>query len=218
MIRYYDIHSHQAPAGKSDQLVIQNFYCQFERVNDGLPCSTGLHPWHLDHYSWDREMLFKYVMQPNVLAIGECGLDKVCKTEWDLQVEAFVQQIKLANESGKALIIQCVRAFDQVIHLLHLNPPEVPVIFHGYSKNPELAVKLLSKGYYLTFGAALLNDHSHAAEVLAATPADQFFLETDDAPVQIEDIYARAAQIRKSSLETIILQVQENFNRIFSHS
>ena len=217
MFRYFDIHTHHAPSGKTDQMAIQNFYCHFERVKDGLPCSTGLHPWHLDHYTWDWEMLRKYVKQPNVLAIGECGLDKICVTDWDLQVKVFTEQINLANEIGKPLIIHCVRAFDQVLHLLHLHEPGVPVVFHGFNKNRDVADKLLGRGYYLSFGSAMLNDHSPAAEVLATIPADHFFLETDDAEVSIEQIYDRAARIMKTSPETVVLQVQENFNRLFSH-
>jgi len=217
MFRYYDIHTHHAPTGKADQMAILNFYCHFERVKDGFPCSTGLHPWHIDHYAWDREMLLKYVLQPNVLAIGECGLDKVCATDWGLQVVAFTQQIGLAHECLKPLIIHCVRAFDEVMQLLDQIKPAVPVIFHGFNKNRDVADKLLGRGYYLSFGSAMLNDHSPAAEVLATIPADQFFLETDDAQVSIEQIYDRVALIRKTSLETVVLQVQENFNRLFSH-
>ncbi len=197
-------------------MAIRNFYCHFERVKDELPCSIGLHPWHLDHYTWDWKMLCKYVQQPNVLAIGECGLDRVCATDWDLQVKVFTEQIALANKCGKPMIVHCVRAFDEVLHMLQIHPPVMPVIFHGYNKNKAVAEKLLERGFYLSFGAAILNESFPASGVLKSMPASRFFLETDDAETSIEDIYTRAAQIRNTDTESLILQVQKNFKKVFT--
>lgn len=176
--------------------------------------SAGLHPWYLENVAQDWPHLVAVVKQPNVLAIGECGLDKVYTTDWQLQLTAFVKQILLANDIGKPLIIHCVRAFDEVISLLDKHRVAVPVIFHGYNKKAAIAEKLVQKGYYLSFGAAILHHNSPAAQVLGQIPANQFLLETDDSEANIKDIYKRAAEIRKTSEDAIILQVQDTFNKL----
>ena len=155
---------------------------------------------------------------PNVLAIGECGLDKVCQTDWALQIAVFRCQIKLANELNKPLIIHCVRAFDEFLKIIDENPPAVPVIVHGFNKKGGISERLLEKGMYLSFGAAILNKESPAAGVLKLIRADKFFLETDDADIPIGDIYRATAAIREISEEAVILQVQQNFATVFKYN
>ena len=86
---------------------------------------------------------------------------------------------------------------------------------HGYNKKIAVAQRLLDKGYYLSFGAAILNDSLHAAQVLRHVPADRYFLETDDADVAIAQIYDKAAELRATAVENIILQVAQNFKSVF---
>ncbi|KAF5270282.1 hypothetical protein FQR65_LT17848 [Abscondita terminalis] len=69
--------------------------------------------------------------------------------------------------------------------------PSGKSIFHGYQKNEILAKQLISKGYYLSFGKAVLNGSMD--KVLTETPVDRIFLETDHAPVSIDEIYAYVA-------------------------
>ena len=179
--------------------------------------SIGLHPWYINTDSIDAEFenLKKYAALENVIAIGECGLDKVRQTEWKLQGKAFKLQIELANQVSKPLIIHCVRAYDEVLKALNDNQVRVPVIFHGFNKKLLLAEQLLKEGYYLSFGGALLNEQSNACSVFLNLPVEQIFLETDSAAVSIEEIYYAAALLRKTSLDTLILQLQKNYETVF---
>jgi TatD DNase family protein len=113
------------------------------------------------------------------------------------------------------LIIHCVRAFIELQQEFDITPPDVPVIIHGFNKAPAVAASLIRRGMYLSFGAALLNQRHPAASVLATIPADQFFLETDDSPHMIVEIYRQAALVRNISVEALILQLESNFNKVF---
>lgn len=180
------------------------------------PCSIGLHPWYLEPDAWEKELeqLRSLAQKENMLAIGECGLDKITETPWELQLQAFKVQIDLANEVRKPLIIHCVRAFEELLHVFREKAPQVPVIIHGFHKKTAVAEKLLAAGFYLSFGKALLaNDTAH--EAFLHTPEDRFFLETDDADINIAEIYKAAAILRKTSEETIILRAQSNFQKVF---
>lgn len=214
MPRYYNIHTHHA-AWEADCLSVRNISADFQLPLPGDYCSIGLHPWYLDHADERYHWLQQQATQPQVLAIGECGLDKVQGGEWGMQVHWFRQQIQLANRLKKPLIIHCVRAFQEVLQLLKEEQAAVPVIFHGFHKKSQVAELLLSHGYMLSFGAALLRNNAMLAGVFEQVPPGQFFLETDDAPVSVKELYAIAAQIRKTEEDAIILQLQKNFKNIF---
>jgi TatD DNase family protein len=212
--KYYDIHTH-TPSHSDESLSVLNVYQNFEIVNDKGLYSIGLHPWYLQNAKADFALLQAHAGNKQVLAIGECGLDKICETNWELQLLYFRQQIQLAKLYSKPLIIHCVRAYEEVVDVLNEEKVAVPVVFHGYNKNYILAQRLLNKGYYLSFGAALVNGNENIKEVVKKMPQDRFFAETDNSGTSIIDIYQCLAEIRKTDADTIILQLQKNFKSVF---
>src|SRR5690606_33316081 len=132
--------------------------------------------------------LAQIARSPHVLAIGECGLDKKTETNWELQALAFAQQIDLAKDLNKPLIVHCVRAFDEVIALLHERTPAVPVLFHGFNKHPNLVQYLLRKGYNFSLGTAVLSGRLHG--LIREIPESSVFLEPDQPFTEIFEIYA----------------------------
>lgn len=206
---YINIHTHHSDNG----LALVNKYEHFDQVPEQSYCSMGLHPWYLGDVVTKMMDLKKYSTSPKVLAIGECGLDALCDMPMPVQEDAFRQQIKWANDIGKPLIIHCVRAYDKVLALL--KEARVPAIFHGFNKKMALAEKVLEQGHYLSFGAALLSRQASITEVIAMVPEDRFFLETDAAAVSIADVYQTTALIRKTEVDTLILQLQQNFKTVF---
>ncbi len=159
------------------------------------------------------QQLKRISINKNVLAIGECGLDKICDVDLDLQQEVFVQQIELANAIGKPIIIHCVRAYEEVLMLLKKEKASVPVIFHGFNKNKIIADKIIANGYYLSFGKALQKPQT--AAIISGVPADRIFLETDDADISIEEIYHLAASACSIDEASLILQIQKNAAAVF---
>lgn len=210
--RYINIHSH-SPTTDQEVLTLLNRYEHFEQPLAGPYCSLGLHPWYLSDLASQMTSLKQYSRKPEVLAIGECGLDALCTTPAALQEEAFRQQISWANELGKPLIIHCVRAYSKTLDLL--KKAIVPVIFHGFNKKLSLATAILEQGYYLSFGKALLSDQPSLQATFAAVPDGRFFLETDSAPVSITEVYEAAGRIRKTGEDILILQLQNNFKTVF---
>jgi TatD DNase family protein len=211
---YIDIHSHHTIRPPETVRVV-SLYDNFSRVHELEACSAGLHPWYLDEIETRWQLLQDVASLPNVIAIGECGLDKVTATDWSLQLDAFARQIELAKQLAKPLIIHCVRVYEEVMHLLNKHKISVPVIFHGFNKSPELAAQLTSHGYYLSFGAALMKGGQPAA-TFKSVPPHHMFLETDDAPEDIKDIYRMAALVRETTEEALILQLQQNFKTAFN--
>lgn len=214
---YIDIHTHRQPCIDGNVLQVGNLYSDFGRVEEGMLCSIGLHPWDLQDSKELLMELKEFAVYENVLAIGECGLDKVCETEWLLQEGIFREQVAFAKSVKKPIIIHCVRAFAEAMQVLDEMQPSVPVIFHGFNKNRNIADQLLRKGYCLSFGAAILKEGT-IADVVREMPGDRLFCETDDAAIEIADIYKRVAELRETPVDDIILQVEENFKKVFKRN
>lgn len=214
MYRYFNIHTHQSLT-EDDCLAVRNVSAGFDQLPAGGYYSAGLHPWYLHDADQQLAALKEVIYRVGVLAIGECGLDKVKGAAWALQEECFRKQVHLAIRLKKPMIIHCVRAFEEVLAVLKDERVTVPVIFHGFVKKPELAIRLIDAGYYLSFGAALMRPDAHAASVLQLVPADRFFLETDDAAVGIGDVYHAAALARNVEEAVIVDQVAANFSTIW---
>lgn len=211
---YIDIHTHRIKPHRG-VLSVVNVYEDFTVANDLHACSVGLHPWYLHDFEPRWEQLQQIATKSNVLAIGECGLDKVTVTPWQAQLVAFRRQVALAQKVEKPLVIHCVRAFSEVLSIIAEQNITVPVIFHGFNKSEQLASRLLSLGYYLSFGAGLLKG-ARLSAFFKTVPLHQVFLETDDAPQDIALVYSTAALIRETSEEHLILQLQQNFKTVFN--
>lgn len=209
---YIDIHTHRQH--QDDAIFqLQNTIISRDTLT-ALPCSVGIHPWYIDSdYEKQFSALDHMLKQENVLAIGECGLDKLCETDWSLQKAAFQKQIHLAEKVKKPLIIHCVRAYQEVLRLLEETAQ--PVIFHGFNKKIDLAQQLIKKGYHVSLGSDILRGHldQHIREL----PLEKIFLETDDKPIAIIDIYTYFCTVRKISPLQLEEQMRTNFERVFKY-
>lgn len=211
--RYINIHTHRLcdpPA--EDTLELLNIRNHFDHSPYPPACSMGLHPWHLCDLENQMNMLEQYSQRSEVKAIGECGLDKLCATDLNLQQEAFSRQIAWAGKIGKPLIIHCVKAYTETLY--QLRKATVPVIFHGFQKKAALALQIARAGHYISFGPALIRT-PQVQEAFEQIDAGRFFLETDDTGLPVKEIYRAAAGIRKTEEDVIILQVRENYKKVF---
>lgn len=178
--------------------------------------SFGVHPWKIDKDVNDiLQEMDTISRNRRCLAIGECGLDKLIDVDFDLQQKIFCEQIQIANEVQKPLIIHCVKAFNELIACLKKMGNKVPVIIHGFNNNKNIADDLLKNGYLLSFGKALLDEGSNASEVIKHVGRKNFFLETDDGKVSIRNIYKRASEILGIDETILQEQLKNNYQRVF---
>lgn len=186
---------------------------------DNLPntYSYGIHPWYIDGRTSDDELikLERKANEKRCIAVGECGLDKLSKVDFDLQEHVFREQIAIANKVKKPLIIHCVKAFNELLNCLNLSDNQVPVIIHGFNNNENIARVLKDQGCYFSFGKALMGYETNAAKIIKSIGRKNFFLETDDADVSIKYIYRKAAEILGIEEEILKMQIQSNFETIF---
>jgi TatD DNase family protein len=203
-----DIHTHKRIS--SEYFSVLNLNRNFEFSEEKYYVSGGLHPWYLNPSTLAEQMdlLWQFASDPRVLFIGECGLDKLCEIDFGLQWHAFELQIDLANELQKPLIIHCVKAHNEVLKLLKDKNNQVPVVFHGYNKNREIAETILRQGYYISFGADLLKER--VAAVFQSIPMDRIFFESDDQEMSILDLYSYATGLMNISIQQLEAQITTN--------
>lgn len=204
----------------------QLYDAKIELVNLGIGTadkpnhySYGIHPWYIEKETYHDQLheLKIMVHEKRCLAIGECGLDKLSKVDFELQEEVFIEQIKIANHIQKPLIVHCVKAFNELINCLNLNDNTVPVIVHGFNNNENIARILVNHGVYFSFGKALLGYESNAAKAIKNVGRKNFFLETDDADISIKYIYKKASELLGIDEEIIKQQLQGNFEKVFNY-
>jgi len=212
--QFIDIHTHKTGQAPKGELRILNIHENFSQLDKQCLYSFGLHPWYLDNHEINFLALKEFATAANVAAIGECGLDRVCSTDWSVQKSVFAQQLELAEALSKPVIIHCVRAYEDVLSMLEGVKKPNSVVFHGFNRNVQLARKIVSRGHYLSFGAGILKNSS-VQKAFNLTPMEKIFFETDNSDIQINRIYEKAAEIKDTSIEDIILQVQQNFDKVF---
>ncbi len=181
--------------------------------------SIGLHPWTINKVGADKtlELIRERSKDKNVVAIGECGLDKLIDVDFHLQEKLFREQISIAEKVQKPIIIHCVKAFDDLIRIKKEMKIAVPLIVHGYNNNIQIANELIKNGFYISLGNALLNMESNASKVISTIPVEHLFLETDDSDFTIKELYESADKHLQMDIELLKQLVYKNYIKIFSH-
>ena len=173
--------------------------------------SVGIHPWYLADNDAENQLesLRKAIGNRQVVAIGECGLDKLKGPSMELQASVFRKEIALAEEHNLPMVIHCVKAYNELVQIKKSTHPQQPWIIHGFRGKEALAKEFIQHGFYLSFGAC------YQEEALRSVPVERLFIETDESELSIEDIYLRIAQSRGMDLKELTESIKKNVERVF---
>ena len=208
-----DIHSHKASS--MHEYKINSFCMKDKDTVDFISAkhiSIGIHPWYVtaddieEQTEWIKQTA---INDKRVIAIGECGTDKLCNTDINLQYEAFCNCITLSEELKLPLIIHSVKTSNEIIRLKKNIKPKQAWIIHGFRGKPEQAIQYINNGFYLSFGKL------HNAESLKITPHDRLLFETDEYTGNITDIIESAAKTLDISTDKLFDIVSENAKYLF---
>ena len=211
-------HTHHLTKHSKNILNIYNQY-PWNFIENNACYSIGIHPIFIDQSDIEKDLLTisHHIKNKKCVAIGEIGLDKLCKIDYNLQIEIFKKQLEIAEENQIPVIIHCVRSYQEILQIRKEMKLTIPFIFHGFNKNQQLAQQIISNNCLLSFGKNLLQN-PNLQTIFANLSQENFFLENDDSQIPIEEIYQKAAEIRKSSVENIEQIVQQNFTSIFKYN
>lgn len=182
---YYNVHTHLRREG---EVSILNVFPEDYSQDDEGYISCGYHPWYLDD-SLDFDLLEKIIQHPNVVAIGECGYDRLRGESLEIQKNVFEKHVELSETYHKPLIIHCVKAWDFLLSSYKRCQPQQNWIIHGFRGKPELLTQLLLPNILFSIGLKF------NAQTLKNIPLARILCETDDENVEICQIYASISDV-----------------------
>ena len=209
MADFFNIHTHVSVHPESEILSFAPE--ELSTDNRSFYASVGIHPWTLTEENADIQWkaLRESIKDKRIVAIGECGLDKLKGSSMELQTAVFKQEAALAEDSSLPLIIHCVKAFNELIQLKKEISPCQPWIIHGFRGKLPLALDCIRHGFYLSIG-------SHFQEnTLKVIPLDRLFIETDESTESIGSIYQRIAETKGISQQELIEAINKNLREVF---
>lgn len=166
-----------------------------------------------------------------LVAIGEIGLDYYWNKEnKDLQKQAFIKQIELANELELPIVIHSRDASVDTLDIIRNNKVEKAGIFHCCQLNQELVRQALELGYYISFaGSITFKNSKNAPEIIKMVPMDRILIETDSPYLSPEPnrgkrndcrnvkyVAQKIADVKGITIEEVAQKTYENAMRIFN--
>ena len=214
---FINIHTHS--------LLINDGHIQIVNLNLNRPCpeqgyySYGIHPWDLDDADFQIDeamrLLEERLQSPNVLALGEAGLDKMHKSSFERQIELFERQIKLSEAFKKPMILHDVRSHHEIIALRKKHKAKQPWILHGFNGTEQDAQQLIGQEISLSVGESLLHPERKIHKFFKFIDLNYLFLETDMAEIRVETVYEAAVKLLEIDLPTLQTRIFANFAELF---
>lgn len=196
--------------------------------------ATGVHP-H-DASAWNkevRERIIRWMAHPKSVALGEIGLDyHYDLSPRDIQRQAFQEQLDLAYELNKPVILHIREAHGEATEILsaQVKAGRMPAgVMHCYTGSWESAKQYLNMGLYISFsGAVTFKNAPKLTEVAQNLPIDRILVETDcpymapvpmrgkrNEPAFVAYTAAKIAEVRGEDPDEVALQTLENGRRLF---
>jgi TatD DNase family protein len=209
--------------------------------NASLWACVGVHPHQASQVTPEGlESLKDLSAHHNVVAIGEVGLDYYRdRSPRDVQRQVFRQQLELAADTGKPVVIHDRAAHGDVMRIVRgwaeavsssssgLKPPLGVV--HCFSGDRTMAEELFELGFYISVaGSVTFPNAAGLQELVRRLPVDRLLLETDcpflsphphrgkrNEPANVKLVAQKIAEIKDMSLEDVSRVTTENACRVF---
>lgn len=206
------------------------------RIADRYPAfyaTVGVHPHDAAKATAETFQLLGGLMaHPKVIALGEIGLDYHYDfSPREAQRAAFIEQMSIAREAAKPIVIHTREAWDDTLALLreHWAPAGLGGVMHCFSGGPAEAQQALDLGFCLSFGGIVTFPKAvELQEAARQVPADRILVETDapylapvpkrgkrNEPAYVLETARKLAELRGETLESIAAATTANFRRLF---
>ncbi|RMF00912.1 MAG: TatD family deoxyribonuclease [Chloroflexi bacterium] len=204
---------------------------------ENLYAAVGVHPNDAAGFGPAAlEQLRELAAHPNVVAIGEIGLDYYWdKTPRPVQQRAFEQQLALAVELDLPVIIHQRDSAADTMAILRdwgAGGNHPGLVLHSFSGDVPMAEEAVSLGFYIGISGPVTFKNSRALpDVVAAVPPDRLLVETDapflsphpfrgkrNEPARVQIIAKKMAELRGLSPESMAQHLTANTVRLFGLS
>lgn len=192
--------------------------------------TVGVHPHEADN-DHDLDEIRKLASHPKVVAIGETGLDYF--RDWakkENQIVLFKNQIEIAKEFNKPLVIHSRDAKDDCIQILREKEAKsVGGVFHCYAEDSKFAKEVIELNFLISFtGNITFKKAENIREAAKNTPLSKIMLETDapymapepfrgkeSEPMHVYQVALKLSELHELSLEEVAEITTENAKNLF---
>lgn len=197
-----------------------------------ISASVGIHPTTEGGYEPSVAELLEAADAPEIVAIGETGLDYFRSTgDLTWQHERFHRHIEVARQCQKPLIIHTrAAAADTMDTLRNHKADEAGGVMHCFAEDWAVAEEALDIGFYISFsGIVTFKSAKAVQEVAMKAPLDRILVETDapylapvphrgktNEPAFVRHTAEFVAQLRGIPLEELAEATTHNFFRLFT--
>lgn len=156
---------------------------ELAREYDFIYATVGVHPHDAKDLNEDAfEMIKEMAKFEKVVAIGEIGLDYYYdNSPRDIQREAFIRQIKMANELNLPIVVHSRDASKDTYDIIkEYKKKDIGCLLHCFGQSMEMAELYVDLGCHISFAGPLTFKNSHKLkEVARNIPIDRILIETD---------------------------------------
>lgn len=201
------------------------------RKYNWIHSSVGVHPNSESVPEPSIDDLVNLAQQPEVVAIGETGLDYYrSQGDMEWQRERFRRHIRCARTVGKPLIIHTRNAREDTLKVLSEEKAhEVGGIMHCFTEDINTAICAMECNFYISFsGIVTFRNAVELQAVAREIPMDRMLIETDapylapvphrgktNEPAYVKHVAAFLANLRGMELEEFGKRTTDNFCRLF---
>lgn len=199
----------------------------------GVYAAVGIHPHDASAASPEAlQELRRAAANKKVVAVGEMGLDYYYdRSPRETQRQVFREQIRLARELGKPVIVHDRDAHNEVLAILREErADDVGGVMHCFSGDTSFAAKCLELGFYISLaGPVTFKNAGDLHRVARFLPKDKLLLETDapyltpvphrgqrNEPAYVRYVAERVAELRVETLQDLAEQTSRNAALLFS--
>lgn len=199
-----------------------------------IQAAVGVHPHHAAAATVsDWEALARLAARPEVVAVGEIGLDFFRNlSPPNVQRDAFGRQLALAAAVGKPVIVHDRDAHDEIAAtLLAWAGPGRPLrgVLHAFSGDASMAAAVTAAGFLVSFALPLAFRTAVGPRAAAAAlPDGTFLVETDapwlapggagerNEPTTALRVAAELARLRGTTPEEVSVAVRAAYDRLLA--
>lgn len=198
---------------------------------DNFYAMAGIHPEDIEEIcEKDLEELENLAKDPNVVAIGEIGLDYYWKdNNKDDQKKIFIHQLELARKIDKPAVIHVRDAKDDIIEILK-DYQDLKIQIHCFSDDLETLEKYMEMGFYISIGGVVtFSNGTNEQNAARNVPIERLMLETDSPyltpepfrglrndPRRVVEVARKVAELRDMKIDKLTKRTYNNTKEFFS--
>ena len=203
----------------------ERFIESFASSHEGVCRAFGIHPWAASE--WDGKEFSPSSVSRSVRAIGECGLDRLHTSDFELETRLFEAHIALAERLRLPLLVHSLRANSEVLRVLKCH--RARGVIHGFSGSFEEAMAFISLGFFLGAGGVITYARAQKTrKTFSRIPLRSILLETDSPAMPLSGFQGEAnmpervplvakclAELRGITVRELSEATEQNFSALF---